>query len=178
MQVMTQAAALATTNFENHVADNFFNRTKRWTKLQLSNSQLPQQQAVVYFTGLSQRALRAWSSLILRVGTSLHHSIASLLPSYTSLAPPPPAAMAHAQALVARMRMNIPGLPVTTDSIRANPHSYLPWMWDMLQDLEPLAAAHETGSKLFSMAPQCGNQTRFITISSTCLHRYALLWCV
>ena len=66
-------------------------------------------------------------------------------------------------------------VPATSDSINANPHLYLPWMWEMLQDIEFLAAAHEPGSKLFSMVPQCGNQTRFITITSTCLHRYAFL---
>lgn len=29
------------------------------------------------------------------------------------------------------------------------------------------------GSKVFTMVPQCGNQSQFITITSTCPHRYA-----
>lgn len=165
---------MAVINFKNHVAVNFFSRTKRWIKLQLSHSQPPQSQARQYFSGLSRPQLRSWSSLIMRCGTNPQHTIASLLPTYTTLAHPPPVALVHAQALVAHLQARIP-VPATSDSISASPHLYLLWMWEMLQDIEPLAAAHEPGSKLFSMVPQCGNQTRFITITSTCLHRYAFL---
>ncbi|KAL3131781.1 hypothetical protein ABBQ38_007499 [Trebouxia sp. C0009 RCD-2024] len=168
--VISEASKLAVTNFKNHVAVNFFSRTKRWIKLQLSHSQPPQSQARQYFSGLFRPQLRSWSSLIMRCGTNPQHTIASLLPTYTTLAHPPPVALVHAQALVAHLQARIP-VPATSDSISASPHLYLLWMWEMLQDIEPLAAAHEPGSKLFSMVPQCGNQTRFITITSTCLHR-------
>ncbi|KAL3141216.1 hypothetical protein ABBQ38_003555 [Trebouxia sp. C0009 RCD-2024] len=168
--VISEANKLAVINFKNHVAVNFFSRTKRWLKLQLSHSQPPQSQARQYFSGLSRPQLRSWSSLIMRCGTNPQHTIASLLPTYTTLAHPPPVALVHAQALVAHLQARIP-VPATRDSISASPHLYLLWMWEMLQDIEPLAAAHEPGSKLFSMVPQCGNQTRFITITSTCLHR-------
>ncbi|KAL3138307.1 hypothetical protein ABBQ32_006118 [Trebouxia sp. C0010 RCD-2024] len=168
--VISEANKLAVTNFKNHVAVNFFSRTKLWIKLHLSNTQLPQPQAIQYFSGLPRRQLQSWSSLITRCGTNPQHTIAGLLPIYTSLAAPSPAAWTHAQALVTHLQARIP-VPATSDSINANPHLYLPWMWEMLQDIEFWAAAYEPGSKLFSMVPQCGNQTRFITITSTCLHR-------
>ena len=174
MQVISEANKLAVTNFKSHVAVNFFSRTKLWIKLHLSNTQLPQPQAIQYFSGLPRRQLQSWSSLITRCGTNPQHTIAGLLPIYTSLAAPSPAAWTHAQALVTHLQARIP-VPATSDSINANPHLYLPWMWEMLQDIEFWAAAYEPGSKLFSMVPQCGNQTRFITITSTCLHRYAFL---
>ncbi|KAL3162962.1 hypothetical protein ABBQ32_009394 [Trebouxia sp. C0010 RCD-2024] len=168
--VISEANKLAVTNFKNHVAVNFFSRTKLWIKLHLSNTQLPQPQAIQYFSGLPRRQLQSWSSLITRCGTNPQHTIAGLLPIYTSLAAPSPAAWTHAQALVTHLQARIP-VPATSDSINANPHLYLPWMWEMLQDIEFWAAAYEPGSLLFSMVPQCGNQTRFITITSTCLHR-------
>lgn len=119
---------------------NFFTRSKRWIRLQLSKSQHPQSLAVVYFMALARWQLQAWCStgLVLRAGTNPMHAIASLLPMYSILALPPPAALAHAQALVAHVHMGlvIPGLLVMSDSISARPHTYLPWMWDILHDLE------------------------------------------
>ena len=173
MQVISEANHEAVTHTTSHVATNFFARTKQYFSLQLSTSPHPQPQAQSHFTSLTRRQLRAWSSLLLRVGTLPQQSIAGLLPQYTTLPPPPAAALAHAQALVTQMRQRMPTLPVTSDSIKASPHLYLPWMWHILQYVEPLAAAHVRGSKLFTMVPQCGNQAQVITITSTCLHRYA-----
>ena len=136
--------------------------------LQLTTSSHPQPHAQSYFSSLTRHQVRAWSSL-LRVGTDPQQSVAGLLLQYTTLAPPLAAALAYAQALAVQMRQRMPRLPVTSDSIKASPHLYLPWMWHILQYVEPLTAAHVQGSKLFTMVPQCGNQAQFITITSICL---------
>ena len=173
MQVISEANRTSEKDTANHVATNFFSHTKQYIVLQLTTSLHPQPHAQSYFSSLTQRQVRAWFSLLLRVVTYPQHSIAGLLPIYTTLPPPPPAALAHAQALAAQMRQRLQHLSLDTDSIRASPHLYLPWMWHILQYVEPLAAAHVRGSKLFTMVPQCGNQAQHITITSTCLHRYA-----
>ena len=130
-------------------------QSHKTVSLQLTTSPHPQPHAHSYFIRCQ---MRAWGRIP-----------SSPLPasSPNTLAPPPAAALAYAQALAVQMRQRMTRLPVTSDSIKASPHLYLPWMWHILQYVEPLAVAHVQGSKLFTMVPQCGNQAQFITITSS-----------
>ncbi|KAA6418449.1 MAG: hypothetical protein FRX49_11609 [Trebouxia sp. A1-2] len=61
-------------------------------------------------------------------------------------------------------------LPVTDESLRQEPQSYIAWLHLVLSDFQ---AAQDTprAPKLFSMTPQASSQAKFITINSASLLR-------
>ena len=153
---------MARTNFVNHVATNFFSRTLRWIRLQLG--QHP------YFHALESKLVRSWAKFVCRAATEDIANIWDLLPRYTSLAQPPTATMDYLEFLVATMQSNIGPLPVTDLLLQRQPESYLPWLQLVLLDFCD-AQGEPHAPKLFTMLPQSSNHLRFITISSTSLHK-------
>ena len=56
-------------------------------------------------------------------------------------------------------------LPVTDESLRREPQSYLAWLHIVLADFQD-AQDMPHAPKLFTMTPQASSQARFITINS------------
>ncbi len=71
------------------------------------------------------------------------------------------------------------GLPVTDINLSAHPEAYLPWMWQVLSDVSAPPFAGQPGSRVFTLMPQKGHQSCYITITSDCLHRQVVyfVWC-
>ncbi len=79
-------------------------------------------------------------------------SIWDLLPMYTSLNQPPQDVMTDLETLVAIMQSLMGPLPVTDQSLRQEPHSYLAWLHIVLTDFQD-AQDRPHAPKLFSMTP-------------------------
>ena len=65
-------------------------------------------------------------------------------------------------------------LPVTDECLANQSLKYLNWFYCILSDFQALLEAAQAGQclpKLFSWLPQKSNETAFITISTTSLHR-------
>ncbi|KAL0026225.1 hypothetical protein WJX77_003412 [Trebouxia sp. C0004] len=75
--ILNAAAQMAMVNFDNHVATNFFSRTRRWIRLQLGQK--------MHFANMEGRREKSWFSLPCRAATRQDGSIWDLLPVYTSL---------------------------------------------------------------------------------------------
>lgn len=161
LQILNAAAQMANVNFVNHIATNFFPRTMRWIRLQLG--QIP------YFQQIRQKQVTSWVRLLCRAATE-DGNISQLLPRFTSLAHPPAHVMDDIEYLVATMQMLLGPLPVTDESLKKHPTSYLSWLHLVLTDFQA-AQGTPHAPKLFSMLPQTGHQTSFIKISTTTLHK-------
>ena len=153
---------MATTNFKNHVVTNFFARTLSWIRLQLGQH--------VFFANLESRFVSSWAKFVCRAAADNITNIWGLLPRYTSLVQPPQDIMHYLEYLVATMQHLMGPLPVTDWSLEQQPESYLPWLHLVLADFEEAQEAPHA-PRLFSMLPQSSNNTHFITISSTSLHK-------
>ncbi|DBA95644.1 TPA: hypothetical protein ACH3X3_013487 [Trebouxia sp. C0006] len=70
--------------------------------------------------------------------------------------------------LVATMQSLMGPLPVTDESLRREPQSYLAWLHIVLADFQD-AQDMPHAPKLFTMTPQASSQARFITINSASL---------
>ena len=162
LQILNAAALMADTNFKNHVTTNFAPRSMRWIRLQLE--QHP------YFSNLEGRLVRSWVRLLYRAATDDNSNVWDLLPSYTSLVQPPANIMHDVDYLVATMQSLMGPMPVTDLSLRTKAGSYLSWLHLVLEEFQ---AAQDTphAPKVFTMLPQTSNQTNFIKISSTSLHK-------
>ncbi len=161
LQILNAAAQRANVNFVNHIATNFFTRTMRWIRLQLG--QMP------YFDQIRPKQVTSWVRLVCRAATE-DSDVSQLLPNFTSLALPPAEVMEAIEYLVAMMQMLLGPLPVTDESLRKHPTSYMSWLHLVLTEFQ---AAQDTphAPKLFSMVPQTGHHTSFIKISTTALHK-------
>ena len=162
MQILNAASGLIVTNFNNHVATNFFARTVQWIRLHLGQH--------AFFTNLDYKHVRSWANLVCRAATQRIHSICELLPRYTSLAQPPAATMVYLEDTVTLIQSLIGPLPVTDQSLKHQPESYLPWLHLILLDFHA-AQGEPRAPKIFGMLPQSSNHKQFITISSTSLHK-------
>ena len=114
--------------------------------------------------------MRSWSKLVCRAATEGNNNIWDLLPRYTSLVEPPTATMDYLEFLVGTIQSNIGPLPVSDQSLQQQPESYMPWLHLVLLDFQG-AQDEPHAPKLFTMLPQSSNHTKFITISSTSLHK-------
>lgn len=161
LQILNAAAQRAYVNFENHIATNFFPRTMRWIRLQLGQ--------IAYFAQIQQRAVTSWVRLLCRAATD-DTNILQLLPRFTSLAHPPADVMEYLEYLVATMQALLGPLPVTDESVRKRPTSYMSWLHLVLTEFQA-AQGTPHAPKLFSMLPQTGHHTSFIKISTTSLHK-------
>jgi len=159
LQILNSAAQMARVNFDNHIATNFFSRTRRWIRLQLGHKPL--------FSNMEETRIKSWVSLLCRAATE-DGSIWDLLPIYTSLTQPSQDVMTDLETLVATMQSLMGPMPVTDQSLRREPHSYLTWLHIVLTDFQD---AQDTphAPKLFSMTPQASSQAKFITINSASL---------
>ncbi|KAL3143517.1 hypothetical protein ABBQ38_002321 [Trebouxia sp. C0009 RCD-2024] len=164
--ILNEAAQLAQTNFKNHISANFEGRTKLWLKRRLRN--------IPYVSQLPTARFGSWVRLLYWAGTTPATRAADLLPKYTSLAAPPTAAMSDLENLVNIMHAHIYELPVTDDSLANQSSKYLKWMYFILCEFQAVVDAAPAGQrlpKLFTLLPQKSNQTAFITISTTSLHK-------
>ncbi|KAL3135560.1 hypothetical protein ABBQ38_006039 [Trebouxia sp. C0009 RCD-2024] len=164
--ILNEAAQLAQTNFKNHISTNFEGRTKLWLKRRLRN--------IPYVSQLPTARFGSWVRLLYWAGTTPATRAADLLPKYTSLAAPPTAAMSDLENLVNIMHAHIYELPVTDDSLANQSSKYLKWMYFILCEFQAVVDAAPAGQrlpKLFTLLPQKSNQTAFITISTTSLHK-------
>ena len=153
LQILNEAALLAQTNFKNHISTNFERRSKQWLKHRL--------RGIPYIRGLPTARFGSWVNLLYWAGTTSSTRAADLIPRYTSLAVPPAAALADMENIVNTMHSNIGQLPVTDYSL-------------LKQSSKAVVNAAPAGQrlpKLFTLLPQKSNQTAFITISSTSLHK-------
>ncbi len=159
LQILNSAAQMARVNFDNHIATNFFSRTRRWIRLQLGHKPL--------FAHMEETRVKSWVSLLCRAATE-DGSIWDLLPIYTSLTQPSQDVMTDLETLVATMQSLMGPMPVTDQSLRREPHSYHTWLHIVLTDFQD---AQDTphAPKLFSMTPQASSQAKFITINSASL---------
>ncbi len=116
---------------------------------------------------MEERRVKSWVSLLCRAATE-DGSIWDLLKMYTSLNQPPQDVMTDLETLVATMQSLMGPLPVTDQSLRQEPQSYLAWLHIVLTDFQD---AQDTphAPKLFSMTPQASSQAEFITINSASL---------
>jgi len=121
----------------------------------------------MHFANMEERRVKSWVSLLCRAATE-DGSIWDLLPMYTSLNQPPQDVMTDLETLVATMQSLMGPLPVTDQSLRQEPQSYLAWLHIVLTDFQD---AQDTphAPKLFSMTPQASSQAEFITINSASL---------
>ena len=166
LQILNEAAQIAQTNFKNHISTNFEGRTKLWLKHRLRN--------IPYVSQLPTARFGSWVRLLYWAGTTPATRAADLLPRYTSLAAPPTAAMSDLENLVNIMHTHIYELPVTDDSLANQSSKYLKWMYFILCEFQAVVDAAPAGQrlpKLFTLLPQKSNQTAFITISTTSLHK-------
>lgn len=166
LQILNEAAQLAQTNFKNHISTNFEHRTKQWLKHRL--------RGIPYVRQLPTARFGSWVNLLYWAGTTTATRAADLLPRYTSLAVPPAAALSDMENLVNTMHIHICQLPVTDYSLSKQSSKYLKWMYFILREFQAVVDAAPAGQrlpKLFSLLPQKSNQTAFITISSTSLHK-------
>ena len=161
LQVLSSASIMTTTNLSNHITSNFYPRTARWVRLQLSREE--------YFAQLEPRQIKSWTSLLCRTAFG-DTTIQALLPSYTSLQQPPIDQMEWLQVLVATMKSRIGPLPVTDFSLKKQPWSYLSWLHLVLTDF---ADAQDTpwAPKVFTLVQQSSNQASFVKINTTALHQ-------
>ena len=124
----------------------------------------------IYFGNLDHKLVRSWAKFVCRAATEGINNIWDLLPRYTSLEQPPDTQMEYLEYLVATVQSLIGPVPVTDCSLQQQPESYLPWLHLVLLDF--IAAQGEPHPpKRFSMLPQSSNHTKFVTISSTALHK-------
>ncbi|KAL3139822.1 hypothetical protein ABBQ38_004120 [Trebouxia sp. C0009 RCD-2024] len=82
--------------------------------------------------------------------------------------------MSDLENLVNIMHAHIYELPVTDDSLANQSSKYLKWMYFILCEFQAVVDAAPAGQrlpKLFTLLPQKSNQTAFITISTTSLHK-------
>ena len=161
LQILNESAKMASINFTDHIATNFFPKTRQWIRLAL------QQQT--YFINMEGKLVSSWVSLLSRAATDAQ-DIWDLLPMYTSLAEPPANISNYLEYLVATMQSLMGPLPVTDDSLRKHPHSYLKWLHLILTEFEAAQDAPRA-PKLFTMSPQTSNNTHFIKITTTGLHK-------
>lgn len=161
LQVLSSASTMATTNFANHIASNFYPRTARWVRLHLNREE--------YFAQLEPRHIKSWTSLLCRVALE-DTSIEALLPSYTSLQQPPTQQMEWLQYLVATMQSLLGPLPVTDYSLKKQPWSYLNWLHLVLTDFAD-AQDSPWAPKVFTLVQQSSNQANFVKINTTALHQ-------
>ncbi|DBA92075.1 TPA: hypothetical protein ACH3X1_015807 [Trebouxia sp. C0004] len=150
--ILNAAAQMAMVNFDNHVATNFFSRTRRWIRLQLGQK--------MHFANMEGRREKSWFSLPCRAATRQDGSIWDLLPVYTSLSEPPQDVATDLETLVATMQSLMGPLPVTDQSLLREPQSYLAWLHIVLADFQD---AQDTphAPKLFSMTPQAVEGCQF-----------------
>ncbi|KAL3146532.1 hypothetical protein ABBQ32_000777 [Trebouxia sp. C0010 RCD-2024] len=76
--------------------------------------------------------------------------------------------------LVNTLHINISQLPVTDDTLSEQSSKYLKWMYFILCEFQAVVNAAPAGQrlpKLFTLLPQKSNQTAFITITTTTLHK-------
>lgn len=166
LQILNEASLLAQTNFKNHISTNFERRSKQWLKHRL--------RGIPYIRGLPTARFGSWVNLLYWAGTTSSTRAADLIPRYTSLAVPPAAALSDMENIVNTMHTNIGQLPVTDYSLSTQSSKYLKWMYFILCEFQAVVNAAPAGQplpKLFTLVPQKSNQTAFITISSTALHK-------
>lgn len=161
LQILNESAKMAFTNFNSHVATNFFPRTCRWIRLAL------QQQT--YFMNMEGKLVSSWVRLLSQAATE-DQDIWDLLPMYTSLAEPPANISNYLEYLVATMRSLMGPLPVTNHSLKEHPQSYLKWLHLILTDFQAAQDAPHA-PKLFTMLPQTSNNTHFSKITTTGQHK-------
>lgn len=116
--------------------------------------------------------MSSWVNLVFRAA-SQGVGIWELLPQYSSLAQPPDLAVEYLEFLVQLMQSTWGHQPVTDDVLRKEPWSFLSWLHLVLKDFE---AAQDTARppRLFTMMPQSSNNTNFVKISTTGLHKSVL----
>ena len=166
LQILNEASLLALTNFKNHISTNFERRTKAWIMHKL--------RAIQFIRTLSTSNFNSWVRLVYWAGTTVDKTAAQLLPKYPSLAPPPAPVLSAVEGLVTIMHSRIGVLPVTDTSLSAKSGQYLKWLHFILKDFEALHQAAQEGQRLprlFRLLPQKSNQTAFITISTSSLHK-------
>ena len=129
----------------------------KWVRIHLSEHEH------LYFQTLTGRQLSSLVNLVYRAATQ-NGSIEELLPAYTSLVQPPPAAMEYLEYLVTTMQCLIGPLPVTDKTLHKQPWSYLSWLHIVLLDFEDRQHTARP-PKLFTMSPQSSNAANFITTS-------------
>ena len=161
VQIMNAAAQRAYVNFKNHIATNFFPRTKRWIRLHLGQ--------IAHFSQMPARGVTSWVKLLCRAATE-NSNISELLPIYTSLIEPPADVMEDLEYLVATMQALLSPLPVTEQALKQHPERYLSWLHLVLTEFQA-AQGTPHPPKLFSMLPQTGHQLSFIKISTPSLHK-------
>ena len=162
VQILNAASLMSCTNFKNHIATNYFNRTLSWIRLQL------RQQA--FFANMESGFVSSWAKFVCRAAADNITDIWDLLPRYTSLVQPPLRIMHYLEYLVLTMQQLMGPLPVTDRSLEHKPESYLSWLRLVLSDFKE-AQDMPDAPRLFSMLPQSSNHTQFITISSTSLQK-------
>lgn len=166
LQVVTEEALLAETNFRNHISTNFERITKKWLQHRL--------RGIPYIEQLLPARFGSWVNLLYWAGTTCATRAEDLLPKYTSLSAPPVHVLSDVEDLVDIMHTRIGQLPVTDASLTKKSSKYLKWMFFILREFQAVVDAAPAGQRLprlFTLLPQKSNQTSFITISTTCLHR-------
>ena len=172
LQVLNEASLMAETNFNNHISTNIFSRTRHWLAYQVLSLQHP------FLDALPSPRLQSWLTLLVKASTGSQASIASLLPRFTSLAPPPPDVLQALQALVNIVRQQMGPLPLDTKQIAKHATWYLPWLYKVLTDFSTAQEhllASQTQLQLQVQAVQQQQQPQALSQLTQSLRRTKLL---
>jgi hypothetical protein len=179
-QMLVMIAQQAQENFAVSTTRTLKSRLARWYRLKIK--QHSQQTGTTYFTANESNIIKSILSVMTRASTEEPYSVAGLINAYTRFQngqyPVPPAEMAWMQSLCDEVRGRIGPLPL---DIKKQPHVYLPFLHEMLRDLETynqtqiLEQKDEKPVKLFTVLPQKKIRPLNIKINNTVLadmHRY------
>lgn len=161
LQACNAAAQLAQVNFTNSIATNFRHRTKRFIRLELAQ--------IAHFTQMPAARVTSWVNLLYRAASE-DSNVWQLLPIFTSLVQPPDDVLELLEYMVTTWQALMGPLPVTDQTLKRQPESYLSWMHLVLTAFQA-AQGTPYAPKLFTMVPQKSHATSFIKISTSSLHK-------
>ena len=161
LQACNAAAQQTQVNFTNSIADNFRPRTRRFIRLEIAE--------IAHFTQMPAARVTSWVNLLYRAAAE-DNNVSSLLPIYSSLVQPPDDVLELLEYMVTTWQALMGPLPVTDQTLKRKPSSYLSWMQLVLTAFQA-AQGTPYAPKLFSMMPQKSHQTSFIKISTSSLHK-------
>lgn len=161
LQACNAAAQLAQVNFTNSITTNFRHRTKRFIRLELAQ--------IAHFTQMPAARVTSWVNLLYRAASE-DSNVWQLLPIFTSLVQPPDDVLELLEYMVTTWQALMGPLPVTDQTLKRQPESYLSWMHLVLTAFQA-AQGTPYAPKLFTMVPQKSHATSFIKISTSSLHK-------
>lgn len=123
-----------------------------------------------YFAPLPFRQLTSWAKLLSAAATDITVSVWAQLPTFQSLAMPPPHVASFIDAFIAGIHQYIGPLPVTQPSLKQQPHKYLQWFHFILAEFR---AVHHGphAPRIFNLLHKLNQAATCICMDTTTLPR-------